>query len=241
MSRIETGLGWELRLGRWQDVGADVVCDALITDPPYSERTEAGVRSGAGKRGENARDAIGMGYDFLHDCDYGQIADLVAGCRGWAVVCGDHITWAEHDRRASEAGRYTFPPVVIAKQGAVPRMVADGPASQCEYMAVSRPRKKAFVGAWPGMPGWYKMQTVRHGHDHYGVRGAKSPDLMRAIIRDYSRPGDLVYDPYAGGATTLLAAVIEGRRAIGCECDPKTFDLAVRRLRAGYTPQLFAS
>jgi 23S rRNA G2445 N2-methylase RlmL len=32
--------GIELRLGRWQDVLDDIVqCDALITDPPYSERT----------------------------------------------------------------------------------------------------------------------------------------------------------------------------------------------------------
>jgi site-specific DNA-methyltransferase (adenine-specific) len=85
------------------------------------------------------------------------------------------------------------------------------------------------------------MGTVRHGHDHHGVRGAKSVATMRAIIRDYTRPGDLIVDPYAGGGTTLLAAVIEGRRAIGAEMDPETFKKARRRLEAGFTPQLFAS
>ena len=59
---------------------------------------------------------------------------------------------------------------------------------------------------------------------------------MRAIVRDYSEPGDLVCDPCAGGGTTLLAAVIEGRRAIGAERDPDTFAKAVARLRRGYTP-----
>jgi len=59
---------------------------------------------------------------------------------------------------------------------------------------------------------------------------------MRAIVRDYSRPGELVCDPCAGGGTTLLAAVLEGREAIGTELDPKTFELAVARLRKGYTP-----
>jgi site-specific DNA-methyltransferase (adenine-specific) len=63
---------------------------------------------------------------------------------------------------------------------------------------------------------------------------------MRAIVRDYSRPGDLIVDPYAGGATTLLAAAMEGRRAIGAECDPKTFALAVKRLASGYQPNLFS-
>lgn len=61
---------------------------------------------------------------------------------------------------------------------------------------------------------------------------------MRAIIRDYTRPGDLVVDPCAGGGTTLLAAVMEGRRAIGAEMDPATFDKAVARLRKGFTTPL---
>ena len=63
---------------------------------------------------------------------------------------------------------------------------------------------------------------------------------MRAIVRDYSEPGDLVVDPCAGGGTTLLAAVMEGRRAIGAEMDPATFDKAVARLRKGYTAPLFS-
>ena len=62
---------------------------------------------------------------------------------------------------------------------------------------------------------------------------------MRALVRDYTRPGDLVCDPCAGGATTLLAAAIEGRRAIGAELDPSTHAKAMRRIARGYTPDLF--
>jgi site-specific DNA-methyltransferase (adenine-specific) len=61
---------------------------------------------------------------------------------------------------------------------------------------------------------------------------------MRAIIRDYSRPGDLIVDPCAGGATTLIAAAIEGRRSIGSEMDETTFKKAQARIKAGYTPLL---
>jgi len=60
--------------------------------------------------------------------------------------------------------------------------------------------------------------------------GGKPEWLMRAIVRDYTRPGDLVCDPCAGGATTLIAAALEGRRAIGAECDPKTYELACKRI-----------
>lgn len=37
----------DLRLGRWQDVLADVECDALICDPPYSARTHKGHDDGS--------------------------------------------------------------------------------------------------------------------------------------------------------------------------------------------------
>ncbi len=59
---------------------------------------------------------------------------------------------------------------------------------------------------------------------------------MRAVVRDYSEPGDLIVDPFAGGGSTLRAAVIEGRRAIGAEIDPDTYAKAVERLEQPYTP-----
>ena len=48
-------------------------------------------------------------------------------------------------------------------------------------------------------------------------------------------------DPCAGGGTTLLAAAIEGRRAIGAELDPDTYAKAVERLSRGYTPAMLAA
>jgi site-specific DNA-methyltransferase (adenine-specific) len=61
---------------------------------------------------------------------------------------------------------------------------------------------------------------------------------MRAIVKDYSRPSDLIVDPFAGSGTTLIAAAIEGRRAIGAECDPETYAKAVKRIKKGWTPSI---
>lgn len=53
---------------------------------------------------------------------------------------------------------------------------------------------------------------------------------MRKVILDYSEPGQLVIDPFAGSGTTLLAALLEGRRAWGAEIDPATHARAVARI-----------
>ena len=226
----------ELRCGRWQDVLADVgSVDAVIADPPYSQRSEDGFRSGTTVAN---RTAPGMGYDPLTEPEaaaYLEAWDRMA--ESWCVVFGDHISFRWWETASNSLGRYTFPPVVIAKIGAPPRMSADGPGSHCEYVMVSRPKQKRFL-SWGALRGWYPMNTVKGG-ESIGVTGAKHPNLMRAIVKDYSRPNDLICDPCAGGGTTLLAAAIEGRRAIGAEMDPETFDKAVKRLSAGYTPSMF--
>lgn len=57
--------------------------------------------------------------------------------------------------------------------------------------------------------------------------GRGKPDwLMRALVRDYSRPGDLICDPLAGFGSTLIAARDEGRRSIGAEIDHATWSVA---------------
>jgi site-specific DNA-methyltransferase (adenine-specific) len=46
----------------------------------------------------------------------------------------------------------------------------------------------------------------------------------------FSQPGDLVLDPFAGTATTLLAARESGRRSVGFEINRRTHDVARARL-----------
>jgi site-specific DNA-methyltransferase (adenine-specific) len=52
----------------------------------------------------------------------------------------------------------------------------------------------------------------------------------RNLITTFSQPGDLVLDPFAGTATTLLAARESGRRSVGFEINRRTYDVAKNRL-----------
>jgi modification methylase len=53
-----------------------------------------------------------------------------------------------------------------------------------------------------------------------------APDLATALINDYTRPGDLVFDPLAGIGTSLVEAVHAGRNGFGIEYEPGWVALA---------------
>jgi DNA modification methylase len=53
--------------------------------------------------------------------------------------------------------------------------------------------------------------------------------LLADALRDCSRRGGLVLDPFCGSGTILIAAERTGRRARGLEIDPVYVDVAVRR------------
>ncbi|MGE0723514.1 MAG: site-specific DNA-methyltransferase [Alphaproteobacteria bacterium] len=56
--------------------------------------------------------------------------------------------------------------------------------------------------------------------------------LVADAIRDCSRRGSLVLDPFAGSGTTILAAGRTGRLARAIELDPRYVDVAIRRWEA---------
>ena len=57
----------------------------------------------------------------------------------------------------------------------------------------------------------------------------KPVELVERAIRNSSRPGNAVLDPFGGSGTTLIAAEKSGRLARLIELDPKYVDVIVRR------------
>jgi site-specific DNA-methyltransferase (adenine-specific) len=225
----------DLRLGRWQDVLADVECDALICDPPYSERTHSGQRSQESGVGRGDPGQSSVEYAHLTESDVVElIQSWTPRCKRWFVMFGDDVTtrWAKEALDA--AGWYAFHPIPWVKPDASPRICGDGPSSQSESIAIGRPRRRMYSPELRFRPGFYDTGMARGG-----FVGSKPINLIRALVRDYSEPGDLVADCFAGTGTTLLAAITEGRRAVGAECLPAHYEIARKRLAKGYTPSLF--
>jgi tRNA1(Val) A37 N6-methylase TrmN6 len=65
--------------------------------------------------------------------------------------------------------------------------------------------------------------------------GKMLPSIARYLIATYTRPGDIVLDPMAGIATTLVEAMHLGRHGVGVEYEARWADLAAANLHHAST------
>src|SRR5688500_10007182 len=57
-------------------------------------------------------------------------------------------------------------------------------------------------------------------HNFYRYPARFSPKFVREIINIFSKPGDVILDPFMGGGTTLVEALINQRHSIGFDISP---------------------
>lgn len=225
---------WRGLLDRARELGG---VDSLIVDAPYSERTHAGHDGGdrydgsAIDRGDLAyghrQKTRGINYRPWSDEDVRAFVDAWEPLvRGWFVSITDDRL-AQVWRDALDARRYAFAPLPLVEIGSRVRLSGDGPSSWTCHVVVARPKTAEFR-RWGTLRGAY----VYTGHGDRVVMGGKRLASMVDLVRDYTRPGDLVCDPCCGAGTTGLAAIMEGRRALLGDAMEEHARLAVDRLRA---------
>jgi len=73
---------------------------------------------------------------------------------------------------------------------------------------------------WSNYTGVYNDHLLRQVHPFQ-----KPAALMERLVSIYSDPGDLVFDPFMGSGTTLIAAQKLGRQILGCEIKGKSVSL----------------
>lgn len=199
---------------------ADGSVDHVVCDPPYSARTHHGQ---ATDRADGVAD-LRLNYGHLMPEQVVQIAaQLRRVARGWVLVMTDHSLFPHWE--AALPG-YTFAPIPIVMKGMTVRLLGDGPSSWTCWLVVNRPtgfidgtKPRAYVG----------MAGVRRDNI---VPGSKPRWLMEQILRDYTKPDELICDPYSGGGTTGLSAVKMGRRFLGWEQKEDHHAFASKRIAA---------
>jgi DNA modification methylase len=80
-----------------------------------------------------------------------------------------------------------------------------------------------------------ERERTKHVHRLHPYLGKFVPQLAEVFLNRYAKPGDVVWDPFAGSGTTLVEANAFGAQAYGC--DVSAFNCLLMRAKTGvYEP-----
>jgi site-specific DNA-methyltransferase (adenine-specific) len=210
--------------------------DAVITDPPYGQNHKVNTFEAGGtrinpviQRGGSVSVVRANYYPDIHG------DDRPFDPTPWLDLAPVVLLWGAHkfaDRLP--AGQWLVwdkvPTGKVRSQG-------DGEAAWINREGALR----IFRLLWDGLcVGEGARHEVTSGQQRY--HPTQKPEvLMRWCIEQAGRP-ESILDPYMGAGSTGVAATQMGLSFIGCEIEPRYFDIACRRIQQAYDQRpLFAA
>ncbi len=211
--------------------------DAVITDPPYS--------SGGLMRSDRAQ---ATGSKYANRIERVSFSGDNRDGRAWHYWCALWISeclrvvkeqgyllmfcdWRQAPTAADalQAGGFVWRGTVAWNKGEAARAPHKGYfRHQCEYVQWgTRGGRDPLEHAGP-FPGCFDVSVLQDDKHH---QTGKPTALMRELVKCVP-PGGIILDPFAGSGTTLVAAELEGRRAIGFDQEPAYVAVANDRIRA---------
>ena len=221
--------------------------DHVLVDPPYSKRQHASVRSakrntlpdGNGKvRGCNTRRVVDLGFEHFERSDCLRACyEFARLTKRWVIVFCDDGLFAAWMASAKRTGLQHFRTMYWIRIGGAPQFQGNGPSAGAEMMLLFYRPRKGHRTRWNGggKVGLYECPIVvnRAGSRDARVHETQKPEaLMVDLVRDFTDPGEVVFDPFCGSGTTGVAALKLGRRFYGFEQRSDHYDTALKRLSA---------
>jgi len=196
-------------------------CHLIVTDPPY----------GVAWRGRDRK----VNFEEMQgDRDPGLAVEATKLALR-ALVDGRHLyVFGRYDWAGVNVG---MPAELIWDKNAMGLSGRGGAWSKSHeyitFLCGARPGERGRGGA----PERLRRRTVLRFGRIGGVAlrhpAEKPVGLLRELIESSSRMGETVLDYFSGIGSTLVAARLEGRRAIGIEIEERWCEAAAERLRAG--------
>jgi site-specific DNA-methyltransferase (adenine-specific) len=189
--------------------------DAVVTDPPYADKTHKGARTG------NGNDVL-IDFDHISNEQAIEFAKhFVSIATGWVVMTCDWMHTAEIAREMPDefirAG-------VWIKPNGMPQFTGDRPAMGWESVAMlHRKGKKEWNGG-----GRHAVWNVPKVHGNHPTE--KPIALIESFVDLFSNREATILDPFMGSGTTGVACMNLQRKFIGIEREQKYFDIACKRI-----------
>lgn len=212
---------------------SDKSVDHFVCDPPFGEQIYDNMRTNkrTADNGLHAQRA-NAGYSAMEFQDI-DIAcrEMARIARRWVIVFMDAETVHLWRERLSMWGARHIRTGAFVKSNPMPQVSGDRPGQGFESIQISHVGVGGRVRWNGGGRAAVWSSTTAQAEGQPVVHGTQKPlCLMQSLISDFTDPGELVCDPFAGSGTTLVACKRLGRRAIGWERDATFWERAVRRL-----------
>ena len=197
--------------------------DMVFTDPPYNVNYANSPKDKLrGKHRPILNDALGEGfYDFLYDA----LALIMAHTRGaiYVAMSSSELDTLQAAFRAAGGHWSTF--IIWAKN----TFTLGRADYQRQYEPILYGWPEGATRHWCGDRDQGDVWHFNKPQKNDLHPTMKPVELVERAIRNSSRPGHKVLDPFGGSGTTLIAAEKSGRVARLIELDPKYADVIVRR------------
>ena len=201
----------------------DEIADMVFTDPPYNVNYANSAKyKMRGKDRAILNDNLGDGfYDFL----LAALTPTLAHCQGgiYVAMAGCELDRLQAAFRAAGGHWSTF--VIWAKN----TFTLGRADYQRQYEPILYGWPEGADRHWCGDRDQGDVWQIKKPAKNDLHPTMKPVELVERAIRNSSRPGDVVMDPFGGSGTTMIAAHKSGRKARLIELDPKYVDVIVRR------------
>lgn len=188
----------------------DSCVDLVITDPPYlvnyKDRTGRSVANDA-----NADGVLPVFHEIHRVMKQNTLC--ISFC-GWTALPEFTAVWAQ-------AGFRIVGHIIWAKEYASSKGHTAYHHESAYILAKGFPKK-------PEEPIKDVLPWTFSGNRFHPTE--KAVDVLLPLVRSFSKPGDLILDPFSGSGSTAFAAALYGRNYLGIELEKRYCDLAKRRL-----------
>jgi DNA modification methylase len=199
------------------------LADMIFTDPPYNVNYANSAKDKLrGKNRAILNDNLGEGFsDFL----LAALTPALAHCRGgiYVAMSSSELDTLQSAFRAAGGHWSTF--IIWAKN----TFTLGRADYQRQYEPILYGWPEGGERHWCGDRNQGDVWQIKKPQKNDLHPTMKPVELVERAIRNSSRPGDVVLDPFGGSGSTLIAAEKSGRRARLIELDPKYVDVIVRR------------
>jgi DNA modification methylase len=196
--------------------------DLVVTDPPY-KLTSGGKNTG--KMGGILSTKNYNNNGSIVDCGltWKDIIDICSGAIG-----DGHIYIMANDKNVypmlHEANnKFRFHNLLVWKKD---NSVANRwYMKNCEFIGFFYKGKAQYINDMGS------QQVMEFPNPKNKIHPTQKPvELFERLILNSSKENQIVYDPFMGAGTAGIACINTKRNFIGCEKDPKYFDIACERL-----------